>query len=349
MDATPALPGLHDPMYRRRAGAVGLWALVLLAHGWGLAWGMRQAATSLPVPAAASVAVQARLLAVPTALPLSTEATMPQHAPPKRTRRSEQLDTAASKATPMAKAPAVNAAVMQQQRQSWPTYAATTPPATTRQYLLQRGNHSATAQLVWAAEGTLGSSYQLSFMAEGGELHGLGAASMGSIGLHGLLPQRHVERRRSRDVLATNIDLAEGWVRSSGGGLPYPWVAGGQDRLSWVVQLAAVLQANPQLAQPGEQLQLAVAGARGGVAAWTFEVLGPAEVSLADGSSRSSLALLRAAAHPYDLQAQVWLDPTDHHWPLRLRLSTPPGPWQSVWLFSPPSQVGRSLEQSPPP
>jgi hypothetical protein len=221
-------------------------------------------------------------------------------------------------------------------------YAADPPPPAERLYLLQRGNERALARLIWAPQG---GAYSLSLMgetpsaqaAEGGihALDGLGAASTGSVAAAGLLPQRHVERRRGRDVRATNIDAAAGWVRGSGGGTAHPWPAAGQDRLSWLLQLAAVLRADTALAQPGAQVRLAVAGHRGPVAAWVFEVRGLESVELAEGQQATGLALSRAPQFPYDLHIDVWLDPAEHFLPLRLRLAAPPSAWESLWLLQP--------------
>ncbi len=168
-----------------------------------------------------------------------------------------------------------------------------------------------------------------------GPLDGLGAASHGQLATAGLVPERFVERRRGRDQRAANFHPQRQEVRGSGGGAPWPWPEGGQDRLSWLLQLAAVLQANPALAQPGSQVVLAVAGPQGPTAVWTFAVRGPEAVTLPDGSQPQGLALQRLPEHPYDLQVDAWLDPADHHLPLRWRLSAPPGRWASDWLRLP--------------
>jgi hypothetical protein len=216
----------------------------------------------------------------------------------------------------------------------WPVYAARLPPPTTRHYLLRRGERSSPARLSWSHDAQ---GYGLVLMAEGGDLDGLGAASRGLIGPAGLVPERHVERRGGRDRRATNFDLASGQVRGSGGGEPQDWPAGGQDRLSWMLQLVAVLQADAALGRPGAQILLPVLGPRGPAAAWRFTVRGAENVTLADGRQMPALALHRAAQHPYDLEVEVWLDPDDHHLPLQLRLAAPPGRWESLWLLQPAS------------
>lgn len=331
MKTARALLAPDDPKHRRATAAAGLWLLMLAAHIWALSWASHIAAPALPAtPTAAPRVVQTRL--VRPAPPAHTDmpAAVPW-APPSHQARPTHTTHAATHPATHAATPAAGPASTPSPT-AWPSYAATPPPATTRHYLVQRGDQRSPARLVWAPDG---SDYRLSFQAEGGALDGLGAASVGQLGLGGLLPQRHVERRRGRDVRATNIDAQAGWVRGSGGGVPHAWVSGGQDSLSWLVQLAAVLQADTTLAQAGARVLLPVASARAGVAVWAFDGLGSEEAIVADGRVVTAVFLRRPAAHPYDLQVEVWLDPADHHWPVRLRLSTPPGPWESLWLWNP--------------
>ncbi len=346
---------LTPPSGSRRQGAALLLTLAVVAGhlvGLGAAPGPAPAPPQVP-----SAGLQLRLLAppahaprVPLALPTPTPALRSEAAA-----RAPALAAAAvlpsstgAVARQMpdpapASAPARAMSTLEREAQAieppsteaseappWPTYAAVLPPAATRHYQLQRGGRSSPARLSWAPHAQ---GYQLSLMAEGGDLDGLGAVSQGHVGPAGLVPERHVERRRGRDQRATNFDMATGQVRGSGGGEPHPWPAGGQDRLSWLLQLAAVLQADAMLARPGARVVLAVAGPRGPPATWVFQVRGPDSVTLADGQSATALALQRDAQHAYDLQVEVWLDPADHHLPLRLRLSAPPGEWESVWLL----------------
>jgi Protein of unknown function (DUF3108) len=213
-----------------------------------------------------------------------------------------------------------------------PVYATQPPPPGTRHYLWQRGAQRSGARLVWTQDGQ---DYSLTLQAEGGDLDGLGSASRGRLDASGLVPERFVDRRRGRDQRAANFSRERDEVRGSGGGQPWPWPAGGQDRLSWLLQLTAVLQANPALAQPGSEVVLAVAGPRGAPAAWTFTVRATEGVALPDGRRVTGLALQRQPDRPYDLRVEVWLDPADDHLPLRLRQTQPPGAWSSEWLLQP--------------
>jgi hypothetical protein len=78
-----------------------------------------------------------------------------------------------------------------------------------------------------------------------------------------------------------------------------------------------VLQATPALAQPGQQVQLAVVGTRGDAEVWTFTVQGRGPVELPSGTVADTVHLLREPRRPYDMQVQVWLDPARQHLPVQ--------------------------------
>lgn len=236
---------------------------------------------------------------------------------------------------------------------SLPVYPTRLPPAVSRHYRVQRGSEQAWARLDWQPEGP---AYQLSLQMEAedrspgpGSLHGLGAVSRGQLVAEGLQPERFLDRRQGRDHRAANFDARQRLVRGSGGGPAWPFPPGGQDRLSWLLQLAAVLQADAALAQPGARVVLAVAGPREPTQPWVFEVQGLQTYTLADGSQRPALALRRQSAQPYDLLAEVWLDPAEHHLPLGWQLAAPPGPWSSRWNWWPAATPPGATAPEPPP
>lgn len=182
---------------------------------------------------------------------------------------------------------------------------------------MRRGAASGTAQLDWAwAEGR----YRLS-------LHGhLPAApqaawvSQGLLDDAGVAPERYTEHRRGRELRAANFQREADRISFSGPSLEYPLVAGAQDRLSWMIQLGAVLSANPALAKPGAQISVFVVGTRGDAESWLFTVQGHENLDLPGGFVPQAVHLLREPRRPYDTQAHVWLDPHRHHLPVRLHL-----------------------------
>ena len=87
-----------------------------------------------------------------------------------------------------------------------------------------------------------------------------------------------------------------------------------------MIQLGAVLAANPELGQPGAQIQVFVVGTRGDGETWVFTVQGRETLDLPSGRVSDAVHLQRQPRRPYDTQADIWLDPVQHHLPVRLHL-----------------------------
>ena len=195
-----------------------------------------------------------------------------------------------------------------------PVYAIELPPSMALRFESRRGVSSGTAELSWQLTGD---AYRLSLQGQALGAPFISWASSGVVDAAGLAPLRHAESRRGREVRAVNFQRDSGRVTFSGPQLQYPLVAGMQDRLSWLIQLPAVLQANPALGQPGEQVQLAVVGTRGDAEVWTFTVQSRGPVELPSGPVADTVHLLREPRRPYDTQVQVWLDPARGHLPVQ--------------------------------
>jgi len=210
------------------------------------------------------------------------------------------------------------------------TYATRLPPPATLQYTVQResggigagaARAGLQAQLSWRPDAAAG-TYTLSL-----GLGAVGSASVGALDLHGMAPERHVETRRGREVRAANFQRQAGTAGSSAGRITFsgpriehPLLPGVQDRLSWMLQLAGVLAADPGLGQPGREISLLVVGVRGDAALWVFRVMAAQALQLPAGEVPHAVHLQREAQHPYDTRVDVWLDPARHHLPVRLRL-----------------------------
>lgn len=203
-----------------------------------------------------------------------------------------------------------------------PRYATRLPPPATLQYTLLRegpgapGRPGLQAELRWRPEA---GRYTLTL--------GFGAAGWASVGgldAHGVAPERHVETRRGRELRAANFRREAGptggRISYSGPPVEHPLLPGAQDRLSWMLQLPAVLEADPALGQPGSEVQLFVAGVRGDAAVWAFVVAGRGAIDLPAGTVAEAVHLQREPPRPYDTRVDVWLDPAHHHLPVRVRL-----------------------------
>ena len=203
-----------------------------------------------------------------------------------------------------------------------PVYATRMPAAATLNYDLRRGGIGGQGTLEWrpGAEG-----YEMSIEGQVFGISVLSWRSRGGFDAAGLAPQRFVDSRRGRDVRAANFQRDAGKITFSGTDIEYPLVGGAQDRLSWMLQLAAVLEADPARRAAGEKVSMFVAGARGDGDVWTFSVVGEEELRLPGLLVPRALALRREPRKPFDTQVEVWLDPARQHLPARLRLTQLPG------------------------
>ena len=203
-----------------------------------------------------------------------------------------------------------------------PVYATRTPPPFRLTYALKRGALSGQAELSLQRPGA---GYELELKGTVLGMEVLGMSSRGSFGAPGLMPERFVDRRRGKDRLAANFDHAAGRITYSGTSAAQPLLPGAQDRLSWMVQLGAILEAAPARYPAGSRIALSVSGARGDVDTWTFIVQGRQRISLPGGTMAEALRLTREPRRPYDTQVETWLDPAQHHLPVRARLTVLPG------------------------
>jgi hypothetical protein len=114
-----------------------------------------------------------------------------------------------------------------------------------------------------------------------------------------------------------------GKITYSGPDVKHPLIPGTQDRLSWMVQIAAIGNADPQRVTPGKRISMFVTGARGDADVWSFQVIGTENVAIG-GASVPAIKLLREPRKANDTRVEVWLDPQLHYLPVRARLTSSP-------------------------
>jgi ribosomal protein S28E/S33 len=199
-----------------------------------------------------------------------------------------------------------------------PVYPTRLPAAGRWRYALERGIASGEADLIW--QPTPDGPYELRLEGRIAGVTVLDWVSRGAVDAHGLAPERFVIRRRGRDHQAANFQRDAGKITFSGPTHELPLLPGVQDRLSWMLQLPAVIEAAPARFGPYTQVTLMVVGARGGADVWTLTVIGPERVG-----DIPALKLLREARKPRETQVELWLDPARGHLPLRAVLSQPEG------------------------
>lgn len=202
-----------------------------------------------------------------------------------------------------------------------PIYRTLPPPPFALAYTLQRGAERGSLELRWDTDGD---RYEAQMTGTLGGRPLLTLRSSGTIDAAGIAPQRHTDRRRGRSLQAANFQRDAGRITFSGPATELALPPGVQDRLSWLLQLSAIVAADPALVAPGGRIVLVVVGVRGDADVWTFAHGGLEPVTLADAEPVPTVRLLREPEHAYDTRAEVWLDPARHYLPLRARLSNRP-------------------------
>lgn len=141
--------------------------------------------------------------------------------------------------------------------------------------------------------------------------------STGQIGPGGLMPERFADKSRSEK--AAHFDAAQQSIRFSSNAPEVPLQPGAQDRLSLFLQLASLLQARPQAYTTGQTVDMQVAGT-GDAPIWRFEVGEESTVSLPAGQFKVR-HLVRQPRKEFDSTVEMWLAPSLHHLPVRLRVT----------------------------
>jgi len=209
------------------------------------------------------------------------------------------------------------------------TYPTRIPSSTQLNFKLQRGAAIGEASLRWQVDT---GRYALQLLATMPQGRVVEQHSQGGFDEAGLAPERLADRRRGRDVRAANFQREQRKISFSGPRWEWPLHSGAQDRLSWLVQLAAIAGGAPDAMHDGAELSLWVAGTRGALSLWRFEVRGREQLAAPSGDA-SAWRLVREPDHPYDLRVEVWLDPARGHWPLRIRQTQVPGGEPLEWTL----------------
>jgi hypothetical protein len=86
-----------------------------------------------------------------------------------------------------------------------------------------------------------------------------------------------------------------------------------------MIQLAAVLEAEPPRLQDKGKVVIHVVGARGDAKLWVFRFVELAAIETGVGVVQTA-KFVREATDLYDTRVEVWLDPQRHHLPARVLL-----------------------------
>ena len=199
-------------------------------------------------------------------------------------------------------------------------YRTAVAPSVQLRYRVERGDLVGSAELSWQVQdGTY--EARLDIVYEGSQrmaLRRVSQVSLGRIDAAGIAPQRHTARRPRAGMQAVNFEREAGAVSFSGPSWRLALAEGAQDGLSWMLQLAAVAEAEPERATAGGEIVLTVVGIRGEARPWRFR-FEPTASGQEGASAVVSDKWVREPSEPYDARLEVWLDPARHHLPLRLR------------------------------
>ncbi len=144
------------------------------------------------------------------------------------------------------------------------------------------------------------------------------AQARGRLGPNGFQPERYAHQGPRRSEV-TEFDYQKEEIRYESLKEPLPLLKGIQDRLTFMLQLAWMLQANPEQFGLGQTVSLPIAG-RNKVEQVDFVVLSDADLSLPGGLVVPALHLSsNRETSRYSVKIDVWMDRTDRLLPVRVR------------------------------
>jgi hypothetical protein len=255
------------------------------------------------VPREAAVPA-ARAVSVAWLPPAALPAALPEPAPP-------APPQAATRALPAALPPDTPPpAVTAEAPATSPPLRLAGPAAWT--YRLRQNGQDGEAVLEWQPQAD--GRYSLRLTKRVGERALPAQQSVGVLNSAGLAPERYATQLDGRDRQAVNFDAEGRRVSFSASPARLDLPDGAQDRLSWWLQLAALVQAAPT---PGGRWRVWVAGPRGELREWVFEAVE------GEAGDAGTLHLRRQLLGPHDPGVDVWLDPARGYWPVRLRQGAP--------------------------
>lgn len=217
-------------------------------------------------------------------------------------------------------------------REARPVLAVTALPASVRlSYTVQANKFpfSLNSELRWQHDGQRYEA-QLAFSAFG---QSRVQTSRGEITPEGLAPMRFSDKFRSE--LAAHFDRDKGRVSFSANTPDAPLLAGAQDRLSILVQLAAMVASHPEAYPEATTLAIQTIGPRD-ADTWLFTV-GRPETLVLPGGEQTALKLVRSPRKEFDQRVEVWLAQSMGYLPVRIRITEAGGTYvDQQWQASEP-------------
>jgi hypothetical protein len=165
----------------------------------------------------------------------------------------------------------------------------------------------------------------------------ISSESVGQVASDGLEPQQYTETPRNKPTSTVTFkrDASGSSLVSFSQSADLPNAAPGvQDRLTILLQVGALMQANSLLKQAGARFSIPVAGLKGNIDLWNFAVQGlePVHADIGTIEGWHVSRVLRPGSN--DRGVEVWVSNQSPSIPLRVRYSEPDGSTIDLLLAS---------------
>jgi len=179
-------------------------------------------------------------------------------------------------------------------------------------------NYSAWAEFSWQHDGQ---RYDSKLEVGAFLLGSRSQTSQGTLGAEGLMPQRFGDKFRTE--VASHFQRDKGVVSFSNNAPEVPLLKGAQDRLSVVMQIAALLSADPERYPVGTMLSFQTVATRD-AEVWLFLVEKAETLQLPYGEV-STIKINRKPRKEFDQTIELWFAPSIDYLPVRLRVTNANG------------------------
>lgn len=152
--------------------------------------------------------------------------------------------------------------------------------------------------------------------------------SVGVLGPTGIEPVRFSDKRKVE--VASHFVRDQGTVVFSNNAPSVPLLPGAQDRLSVVLQLGALMAADPGRYPTGSALAMQTVGPRD-ADIWSF-IVGDEEVLALPAGEITARRLVRTARKPFDDTVEVWVAPALGYAPVRIKQTQSNGDFADMQL-----------------
>jgi hypothetical protein len=175
--------------------------------------------------------------------------------------------------------------------------------------------YHAKGELLWRHNA---SSYETQMTIKALLLGSRSMSSQGQLSPEGLVPTRF-EDKKARSEVAAHFEPDKGQISFSANTPSVPWIKGGQDRASVLIQLGGMLAGNPAGFPAGTRISVYTVGPRD-AETWTFLVEDGEILNLPFGPL-ATIKLSRQLRNEHDKKLEVWYAPSLDYLPVRNKIS----------------------------